>query len=145
MQSLNHWTTREVPLTHLIPTKIVYSHFTDEKLRQRMIQCLTKGHITNKPTASNVNLDPESISGALFHRLPPAPQLAPSNPCSACCHTQTEHICSLGFTHMGCGLLLFPPYHMIPFIQNVRNRQMHRKQVGGRRAAPPGTRKVLTQ
>ena len=49
-----------------------------------MIQCLTKGHITNKPTASNVNLDPESISGALFHRLPPAPQLAPSNPCSAC-------------------------------------------------------------
>ena len=48
-----------------------------------MIQCLTKGHITNKPTASNVNLDPESISGPLFHRPPPAPQLAPSNLCSA--------------------------------------------------------------
>ena len=117
VQSLNHWTTREVPLTHLIPTKIDYSHFTDEKLRQRMIQCLTKGHITNRPTASNMNLDPESISGPLFSHPPPCSPTCPvQSRLSLLTHTQTEHICSLGFTLVACGLLLFPPYHMIPFI-----------------------------
>lgn len=109
-----------------------------------MIQCLTKGHITD-----------------LLHQIWTWTQsfwssLQPPSPCSPTCpiqsrlslltHTQTEHICSLGFTLMACGLLLFPPYHMIPFIQNVQNRQMLRKQVGGRRIclAPPGTRREFS-
>ena len=123
-----------------------YSCFTDEKLRQRMTQCLTEGHITNKPTASNMNLDPDSISGPLFNLPPPwSPTCSIQSRLSLLTHTQTEHVCSLGIRHMACGLLLFPPYHVTPFIQNVWNRQMYRKQVGGRRVAPPGTRKALTQ